>query len=201
MDRILAAHRKSLHGHDQNIIISQGIEIKTEKIPYRVWQKIWGKSVLVRAPSMFMSGLKRKAENAGGYFHEIPTKTTRLSQVCHICEDIFKKPLSQRWHTCCGLRIQRDLYSAFLAKCVDTSTNALDIKKARMLFPGLEPVLSEAMARVIETAIGRNVPASFGIGIQSRSGSPVKPEAIVTEAADAVLRDTFYEEESCREVI
>ncbi len=202
LDRTLAAHRKSLHGQDQNVIISQGTVIKAEKIPYQSWQKIWRKSVLMRAPSMFMSGLKRKAENAGGSFTEFPTNTTKLSQVCHVCEKAVKKPLSQRWHRCCGIEMQRDLYSAFLAKCVDVNTNSLDIIKANQLWPGLEPVLREAVSRAYQSANGRTVPASFGLyGSQRQSGSPVKPEETITEAADAVLRDTFYEDESRREVV
>lgn len=204
LDRVTAAHRKSLHGHDRNIIISQGVNIKAEKVPYRAWQRMWGKSILIRAPSTFMNGLKRKAENAGGYLDLFPTKTTKLSQICHICESIAKKPLSQRWHSCCGMHVQRDLYSAFLAKCVrydeKKDTYALDIAKAKRLWPGLEPVMSEAMSRACQTAIGRNLPASFGVG-RSQSGSPVKPEETVTEAAEDVIRDIFYEDESRREVI
>ncbi len=200
IDRKLAAHRKSLHGHDQNVLISHGTIIKAEKIPYRAWQKLWGKSVLMRAPSMFMSGLKRKAENAGGSFNDFPTHTTKLSQVCHICGNTVKKPLSQRWHRCCGIEMQRDLYSAFLSKCVDVNTNSLDIARARMLWPGLEPVLSEAVSRVIQSANGGNCPASFGVG-RRQSGSSVKPEVTVTEAVDDVIRDRIYEDESHREVV
>ena len=43
--------------------------------------------------------------------------------------------------------MQRDLYSAFLSKCVDVKSNSLDIARARLLWPGLEPVLSEAVSR------------------------------------------------------
>ena len=199
LDRILAAHRKSLHGRDINNIIAMGTTIKTEKISYRAWQKLYGKSVLMRAPSMFMSSLKQKAENAGGSFEEFPTKTTRLSQTCHICEEGVKKPLSQRWHICCGIEMQRDLYSAFLAKCV--VNNSLDIARAKQLWSGLEPVLSEAVSRAYQSANGGTVPASFGFGNQRQSRSLVKPEEIITETVDAVLRDTFYEEESHREVV
>jgi len=77
IDRKTAAHRKSIHGHDQNILISQGTVIKAEKIPYKAFQKIWGKSVSIRAPSMFMSGLKRKAENAGGCLYRTRFKGAR----------------------------------------------------------------------------------------------------------------------------
>jgi len=173
LDRKLAAHRKSLHGRDINNIITIGTTIKTEKIPYRSWQKMYGKSVLMRAPSMFMSTLKRKAENAGGSFQEFPTNTTKLSQVCHICGNMVKKPLSQRWHVCCGIEMQRDLYSAFLSKCVDVKSNSLDIARARLLWPGLEPVLSEAVSRAYQSANSGKIPASFGLEYQRQSGSSV----------------------------
>lgn len=205
LDRKLAAHRKSLHGKDINDLIAMGTIIKTEKIPYRAWQKIFGKSVMMRAPSLFMSSLKRKAENAGGSFNEFPTQNTKLSQMCHICGEAVKKPLSQRWHTCCSIEMQRDLYSAFLAKCVDVNTNSLDIARARMLWPGLEPILSEAVSRVNQSASsGKIVPASFGLnqkGNQRQSRSSVKPEATITEAMDGVLRDNINEEESHGEVL
>lgn len=199
LDRKTAAHRKSLHGKDINEIISIGVNIKTEKIPYRSWQKRYGRSVSIRAPSMFMSSLKIKAENAGGYLYGFPTQNTKLSQMCHICRTATKKPLSQRWHVCCSIEMQRDLYSAFLAKCVDVETCALDIARARLLWPDLEQVLSEAVSRAIQSASSRNVPASFGLGTQRQSRSPVKPEATITDAVDAVIR--INEDESHREVI
>jgi transposase len=113
-----AAHRKSLHGNLANRILKQGKHIKTEKLSYKAFQRKFGKSVQNRAPGMFVETLLRKAENAGGEVDEFSTKTTRLSQYCHKCGKYTKKPLSQRWHTCCGLNIQRDLYSAFLATSV-----------------------------------------------------------------------------------
>lgn len=195
-DRKLAAHRKSLHGRDINEIIAMGTRIQTEDVSYKAWQKMYGKSISIRAPSMFMSSLKRKAENAGGYLKEFPTQTTKLSQTCHICVATVKKPLSQRWHVCCGIEMQRDLYSAYLAKCVDVRTGVLDIVKARMLWQGLEPVLSAAVSRARQTAIGGRNPASFGFGIngtQSLSGSLVKPVTIVSEAMDVVLHQTMDE--------
>ncbi len=199
-DRKLAAHRKSLHGRDINEIISMGTRIQTEDVSYKAWQKMFGKSISVRAPSMFISSLKRKAENAGGYVKEFPTQTTKLSQTCHICDEAVKKPLSQRWHECCGIRMQRDLYSAYLAKCVDVRTGVLNIAKARMLWQGLEPVLSAAVLRARQTAIGKVIPTSFGFsGTQSQSGSLVKPATIVSEAMDVVIPQTM--DESHRELI
>jgi putative transposase len=185
-DRKLAAHRKSLHGRDINKLIAMGTCIKTEDVSYKGWQKRYGKSISMRAPSRFMSSLKRKAENAGGSFYEIPTQTTKLSQTCHICEEAVKKPLSQRWHVCCGIEMQRDLYSAFLAKCVD-NTGALDMARARLLWQGMESILSEAISRAKQTAIGKACPASFGFTTLSQSSSLVNPATIISEAMDVVI--------------
>ncbi len=91
--------------------------------------------------------------------------------------------------------------SAFLGKCVDVSPGALEIARARLLWPGLEPVLSEAMSRVIQSANGGNCPSSFGLEYLRQSGSSVKLEVTITEAADAVIRDRINEDESHREVI
>lgn len=197
-DRILVAHRKSLHGKDINEIIAMGTRIQTENVSYKGWQKRYGRSINMRAPSMFMNSLKIKAENAGGYLFEFPTQTTKLSQTCHICEQAVKKNLSKRWHICCGIRMQRDLYSAFLAKCVDKETSALDFARAKYLWQGMESILSEAISRAKQTAIGKVCPASFGFtGIQSQSGSLVNPVRIIGEAMDAVI----LPDESHRELI
>jgi putative transposase len=65
---------------------------------HRAWQKNYGRSVKVRAPGMFIEGLTRKAESAGGQVLEINTQTTKLSQYDHTTHDCVKKKLSQRWH-------------------------------------------------------------------------------------------------------
>ena len=175
-----------------------GTRIQTENVSYKGWQKRYGRSINMRAPSMFMNSLKIKAENAGGYLFEFPTQTTKLSQVCHICEQTVKKRLSKRWHICCGIRMQRDLYSAFLAKCVDQETSALDLARAKDLWQGMESILSDAISRAKQTAIGKACPASFGFnGIQSQSGSLVNPLRIISEAMDAVI----LPDESHRELI
>ena len=201
-NRKLAEHRKSLHGKMANEIIAISPRIKTEKISYRAWQKMFGRSVTVRAPSMIVSLLQRKAENAHGYLHETPTQTTALSQTCHKCGVRVKKQLTERWHKCCGMEIQRDLYSAFLAKCVDKTTDTLDLVKANTLWCSLESVLQDALSRVelmySQSATGGNpVPTSFGIK-RSKSRSHNEPEKVIAKVADVVNRLSV---ESCEKVI
>ncbi|MBC8449618.1 MAG: transposase [Chloroflexi bacterium] len=165
-----AAYRKSLHGALLNIILRMGDHFNLEKLSYRAFQRAYGKSVSVRAPGMFVERLRRKSESAGGVTNEFPT-SLRLSQLCHGCGTVDKKSLSERWHHCdCGVAAQRDLYSAFLAVCVEG--DRLDIAKAEELWPRVEPLLVQAMSSLEQQlASGREFPASFGFS-RRQSQSP-----------------------------
>lgn len=111
-----AEYRKSLHGNLANRVLAQGVTIHVENLSKVAWQKMWGKSVGFHSPGMFESMISRKAENAGGTVISINPYASKLSQTC-VCGAIVKKPLSQRVHTCqCGIREQRDIWSAFLAR-------------------------------------------------------------------------------------
>ena len=170
MCRKQAEYRKSLHGQLVNHIFSMGNDVKLEKLSYVAFQKMFGKSVGARAPGMFVSLLKRKAVSAGVLVTEFSTRTTLLSQVC-ICGEVKKKPLSQRWHTCdCGAVAQRDLFSAFLALCVEGNKLNADLAKEKWQ-SGMDACLRAALSN-LQPAIGRSFPASFGLK-RSQSGSPV----------------------------
>lgn len=122
-ERKLAAERKRSHGQLANEILSHGAIIKSEQLSYKSFQKNYGRSVKVRAPGMFVSLLRRKAESAGGEVVDLQTWRLKLSQYDHPTQTYAKKPLSQRWHTLgdgSGI-VQRDIYSAFLASCVLTN--------------------------------------------------------------------------------
>ncbi len=156
-----AAHRKSQHGKMVNQIVSIGNTIKTEKLSYKGWQKgLYGKSIGLRAPGMFVEILRRKAENAGGKVEEINTYKTKLSQACS-CGKYQKKTMKVRWHKCaCGIEAQRDLYSAFLACFVEKDNLiAADAQKA---WAGMDIALHTAM-RELKQSIRGPVPASLGL--------------------------------------
>jgi len=150
-----------------SFILKRGKYIKTEKFSYRSFQKNYGKSVKDRAPSMFISILRRKAENAGGFVDEFPTKETKLSQYCHKCGKYKPKSLSQRWHTCCQLNIQRDLYSAFLAGSI--VENKLDTADVVKRWRSTEAVLLQAVSELKQVASGRQLPSSFGLRTRDRA--------------------------------
>jgi TPR repeat protein/transposase len=168
-NRRLAAARKRLQGRMANRVLGMGASVNMERLSYRGWQRVWGRSVGFRAPGMFVERLRRKAIACGGSVNEFPPDKNKLSQVCHSCGAVEKKPLSQRWHNCeCGVSAQRDLYSAFLAMHV--AGDDLDFRLAREAWPGAEPLLRRAMSRCEQAAIGEARLASFGLD-RSRSGS------------------------------
>ncbi len=121
LERCLKSARKRDHGELGNKILGVGNVIQIEKQSYRSFQKCFGRSAKVRASGMFVSLLVRKAESAGGGVVELNTQKLKMSQYDHQTGVCTKKPLSQRWHDLGGsnLLVQRDCYSAFLAKNVE----------------------------------------------------------------------------------
>jgi transposase len=190
--RKMASHRKTQHGFLANRILRIGIFIHTEKLSYKSFQRMFGRSVGLRAPGMFLGMLRRKAANAGGNVIEFSTQTTKLSQTCHNCGNQKKKSLNERWHKCsCGISpMQRDLYSAFLAYHVEE--NKLDRSQAIKAWPGAESLLGQALSRCLQTANGKPLVSSFGI-YQRQSGSPAKGRSTQHE----VLCSNMEHDEEC----
>jgi putative transposase len=195
LHRKQAAHRKSLHGQMVNHVLRMGNVIKIEKLSYRAFQRRYGRSVGMRAPGMFVEHLRRKAESTGAEVIEFPTHTTRLSQVCHNCGSVQKKRLSQRWHKCdCGIEAQRDLYSAFLAKCVEDGKLNADCAQVAWS-EGVDDLLRVALSQAARLSSQQSAsertsghwapPSSFGLG-QRQSRSPVESDVNASEAQDAV---------------
>jgi len=127
LHRRLAEHRKTLHGALGNRLLGYGTDIACERLEYVSWQKNFPRSVRDRAPGLLVEMLGRKAESAGGpQLYEYSTRTTALSQTC-LCGTKKKKPLSQRVHRCgCGIKEDRDLFSAFLGLHVRTEADGVD---------------------------------------------------------------------------
>jgi hypothetical protein len=145
--------------------VAVGNTLVTEKLSYKGWQKQYGKSVGLRAPGMFIEMLRRTVASTGGTLHEIPTRSTKLSQYCHGCEQWSKKPLSQRLHQCaCGIGpVQRDLYAAFLAAYLDPADPIPSCAQYVIPWEGAEARLRAAYERVLQRAKeGQVLPRSMG---------------------------------------
>lgn len=163
IQRKQAEHRKSLHGRLINRIIQMGDTINLEKLSYKAFQRLFGKSVGMRAPGMFVSRLKQKMNDYDGLVNEFSTFTTRFSQLDHKTGELRKKPLSQRWHIFDdGKKVQRDLYSAFLAICLEDGKFNAAI--ANEQWTGVGPLLRAALDD-LQTDEWEDVktPSSFGL--------------------------------------
>ena len=66
LHRKLAATRKRSHGQLAHRVLALGSAFQLEQLSYRAWQKIYGKSVQLCAPGMFVERLSRLAASAGG---------------------------------------------------------------------------------------------------------------------------------------
>jgi len=190
--RVVASTRKTLHGTHANQVLALANTIHCEKLSYKSFQKTFGKSVTKYAPGMFLQILRRKAENAGGQVIEFSTYDTKLSQTCHNCHAVKKKPLSQRWHSCpCGIEAQRDLYSAFLALHVENGS--LDRSQAILAWASADPLLKQAVSRLEKTAKDKQRLVCFGLSPR-QSCLPVEDGSTTSEIRDAVPETTSVRE-------
>ena len=147
-----------------NRIVRDSCKVSTEKLSYKAFQKLYGKSIGVRAPASFENRLSDRITLLGGEFQSINTYHTRLSQTC-ICGAIKKKALSERMHTCpdCGTTMQRDLFSAFLALSVED--DRLNIQRAKDRYPRYEPVMNQTLLQLkaLKKEKPQLIAATFGI--------------------------------------
>lgn len=140
--------RKLDHNIMTNEILANGDTILVEKMNFKGLQKRakettvnektgrfnkkkrFGKSLANKAPSMFLTILQNKLKAKGGRYSEINTYKVKASQYNHLTEDCVKKSLSQRWNKFeygdKAIKVQRDLYSAYLIKNVKDDLETID---------------------------------------------------------------------------
>lgn len=96
-------------------------------------KKRFGKSIANKAPSMFLNILNNKLRARNGLYLEVNTYKVKASQYNHLDGACNKKKLSQRWnyfnYNDKALKVQRDLYSAYLIKNVNPDLETINNKK------------------------------------------------------------------------
>ena len=97
-------------------------------------KKRFGKSLANKAPSMLLTIINRKLGYYGEQLIEINTFEARASQFNHFNGTYTKKSLSQRWNDFNGIKIQRDMYSAFLIMNISDDLKNFDIDKCNERF-------------------------------------------------------------------
>ncbi len=77
-----------------------------------VHKKGLNREIHAAAPATFLKMIRTKAEEAGSWYEEAPTRTIKPTQRCHVCWQlpVEKKTLSDRQHQCphCGATCGRD---------------------------------------------------------------------------------------------
>lgn len=143
--------RKYQHECLANYIISLGNKVYVEKMNFAGLQKRakktekndkdrfkrkkrFGKSLANKAPSMLLTIIDRKLRYYGEKLIKINTSEARASQFNHFDGTYKKKSLSQRWNDFDGLKIQRDMYSAFLIMNINDNLKSFNIDKCNERF-------------------------------------------------------------------
>lgn len=97
-------------------------------------KKRFGKSIANRAPSMLITIIDRKLKYFDTKLIEINTRKAKASQFNHFDGVYNKKTLSQRWNDFDGIKVQRDMYSAFLIMNVNSDLESFNIEKCNERF-------------------------------------------------------------------
>lgn len=97
-------------------------------------KKRFGKSIGNRAPSMLLQIINRKLSYYGKRLIKIDTVSAKASQFNHFDGTYNKKKLSQRWNDFNGIKVQRDMYSAFLIMNVADDLKSFDMNKCNERF-------------------------------------------------------------------
>lgn len=143
--------RKYQHECLANEIISLGDNIYVEKMNFQGLakrstkteknvlgkfkrKKRFGKSIANRTPSMLLGIIDRKLSYYGKNLIKIDTWNAKASQFNHFDGTYNKKKLSQRWNDFNGVRVQRDLYSAFLIMNTAEDLKSFDMDKCNERF-------------------------------------------------------------------
>jgi putative transposase len=142
----LAERRNNAHGRDINNLLSKARSFRHDGVSVKSLQQNYGRSIGARAPGRFMSELQRKAERAGGSSTNIDSRQLKTSQYDHSNGTFTKKSLSERWHTFADGRgrVQRDVYSAFLALHATEGVDADGV-----IQPAHDPLKLEAAWQVL----------------------------------------------------
>jgi hypothetical protein len=91
-------------------------------------KKRFGKSLANKAPSMFLTILDNKLKYQNNQLIKVNTKELKASQFNHLNCQYNKKKLSQRWNDLNGIKVQRDLYSAFLIQHVNNDLKTVNVE-------------------------------------------------------------------------
>jgi hypothetical protein len=111
-------------------------------------KKRFGKSLANKAPAMLLTIIDRKLSYHGLKLNKINTSKVKASQYNHMDQECTKKKLSQRWNDLRGIKIHRDLYSAFLIMNVHESLESINQQSCHQSFDHFIDLHNEELKRL-----------------------------------------------------
>ena len=131
------------HNILSNFIISLGDTIKVEDMNFKGLQaraketkindngkfkkkKRFGKSLANKAPAKLLTMIDTKLKYWGKSLIRINTKEVKASQYNHANGECNKKKLNERWNDLDGIKVQRDIYSAYLIQHVNEDLKTIN---------------------------------------------------------------------------
>lgn len=143
--------REYQHQLLSNYILSLGNKIKVEEMNFKGLQKRskktekndkgkfkrkkrFGKSLANKSPAKLLTIIDNKLKYFGEKLITVNTKEVKASQYNHLNCRYNKKKLSQRWNDLNGIKIQRDLYSAFLIQHVNDDLCSINQEECKRDF-------------------------------------------------------------------
>lgn len=143
--------RKLQHECLANYIISLGDNIYVETMNFSGLQKRatktekndkgkfkkkkrFGKSLANKAPAMLITIIDRKLKYYNRVLNKIDTYSVKASQYNHLTGECNKKKLSDRWNYFGNIKVQRNMYSAFLIMNVDNDLKGINQEKCNNRF-------------------------------------------------------------------
>jgi len=170
LNRIQTETRTISHNKLANKWLKLGDEFYVEKMNYQGLQKRakkttinkktkkynkkkrFGKSLANKAPSKFLEILDSKLKYFDKELHKVNTYTVKASQYNHFTNTYNKKQLSERWNIFNidgeEIKIQRDLYSAFLIMNVNDKMDKVDRNKCINTYDNFKILHDKEIVRI-----------------------------------------------------
>lgn len=168
--RKIAAQRKMSHEKLANDLLALGSDVRVETMRFQSLQKRtkkttrnkkngkinrkkrFGRSLANHAPAMLLTIIDRKLGYQGRSIKKIDTYATKASQFNHVTGKYTKKQLSERWNDFGMLRIQRDLYSAFLIANTNETLNSVDVDLCHVQWENFVELHHREIARLKQSS-------------------------------------------------
>ena len=132
---------------DTNALKKRSKKTKKKEDGKNTKTKRFGKSINTYAPAQFIAILKRKLAYSGRCVYEVNTRTFKASQYNHFTREYHKKGLKDRSFLLTdNIRIQRDLYSAFLLMNSNHDLTETDQTLCEDTFPSFLKLHNEEIA-------------------------------------------------------